>query len=52
MQNPIARTLSRWSRARAQRREAKRLARMPHYLLRDAGLSLEGMAAIAAQLRG
>ena len=52
MPNPITRTLSRWNETRKHRREAKRLAAMPPYLLRDAGLSLEGMAAIAAQLHG
>ena len=52
MQNPITRALNRWKEDRAERREAKRLAAMPHYLIRDMGLSLEGMAAIAAQLRG
>jgi uncharacterized protein YjiS (DUF1127 family) len=52
MPNPITRTLDRWSRAREERREAARLAAMPERLLRDMGLSLEGLAAIAAQIRG
>jgi len=52
MSNHIARTLQRWARARADRREAARLAALPQRLLRDAGVTLEGVAAIAAQLRG
>jgi uncharacterized protein YjiS (DUF1127 family) len=50
--NPITRTLHRWSRTREERREAQRLARLPERLLRDMGLSLEGLAAISAQIRG
>jgi hypothetical protein len=52
MPNPIVRALDRWSRARAERRVARRLARLPDYLKRDMGLSLDGLAAIAAQIRG
>jgi hypothetical protein len=51
MQNWFTRAYGRWSDTAETRREAARLAAMPHYLLRDMGLSLEGRTALARQLR-
>ena len=51
MQNWFTRTYDRWSETAHVHREAARLSALPHYLLRDMGLSLEGHTALARQLR-
>ena len=52
MSNPITRAYARLTRSARRRDEVERLARLPQYLLRDMGLTLDGPAAIARQIDG
>ena len=52
MSNPITRAYARLTHSARRRAESRRLARLPQYLLRDMGLTLDGPAAIARQIDG
>ena len=49
--NWITRAAARWREAEKRRRDAARLAALPDYLLYDMGLTPDGEASLARQLR-
>ena len=52
MSNLVTRTVARWRTDARRHRDARHLARLPDRLLYDMGLSPDGVASLARQLRG
>ena len=52
MSNFFTRSVARWREDARRHREAQYLARLPQHLLYDMGLTPDGVASLARQLRG